>query len=298
MNNTESNLNQSGPIPTKIFLPKEFPRNLPFEVERDLNKYPRIFVTKQYDPFKITNCCESLKRDYIIFGDDKNGVKNLLFTCYVHEECCNCYDQCIIGGFCCAFACCDSILFQLDYRKDDHPFYTQGFNVSKGCHCCDFLACPCYCCCACVDKLYLRENYDPDSPDKTVGAPKGRTETNCCCSCDRFVDYFPENNLKDQTVRVACCDLCCNACCAGLCCCCFWCIQGGDIEMSIEDQNGAKTGNVLIYSGCCSRKVEDKKCCSFPRDYFDANMPPNATSRQKFQVIADIIHLDLVNNII
>jgi hypothetical protein len=66
--------------------------------------------------------------------------------------------------------------------------------------------------------------------------------------------------------------------------------------MSIENESGIKTWNVKLYSGTCSEKVHGK-CCYTPRPYFEVNMPPNATSEQKFQIIADIIHLDLANKI-
>ncbi len=68
--------------------------------------------------------------------------------------------------------------------------------------------------------------------------------------------------------------------------------------MHIEDSRGVKTGSVKIYAGCCSRKVEGK-CCFSPREpYYEVNLPPNATSEQKFQIVADVIHLDLRTNIL
>ena len=296
MNNTETNLNQVEPV-----LVYKVTKNtsLPFDVTEELEKYSRIFITKEVDPFRIIHCFEAMSRDYIIYGETKDEDKKLLFTCHNHFECCNCCEQCIIGCLCFGYACCDSIIFQLDYRRNGNPFYTQGFNIYKGCHCCDM----CILCnfCACIPcpgrKLYLRENMDPDSPDIKVGIQKGKTKTNGCCACDKYVDYYTQNKLKGHTVRAACCDICLHSCFANCCNSCYRCIQGCDFEMSIEDENGIKTGNVFIHSGCCSRKVEGK-CCYMPRAYFEVNMPLNANSEQKFQIIADLIHLDIANNII
>lgn len=273
---------------------------LPFDAETELSKYSRIFISKEYDAFKIVCCCQSVNRDYKIFGETKDGDKKLLFTSSPHFQCCNCCNQCIIGDLCCGYVCCNSIIFQMDYRRNGAPFYTQGFNLAKGCHCCDFCTfCYLMGCCVCSgNRLYLRENIDPDSPDPKMGRPKGKTVTNCCCSCgDKFVDYKNVNKLKGPTVRAACCDLCKNNClsclltCGGICCCYT---AGLDFEMSIEDSNGIKTGNIMIYSGCCSKKVEGKICYS-PRAYMEVNLPPNSTSEQKFQIIADAIHLDIAN---
>ena len=295
MNNTEINSSQIQPV---LVYKENTNTNLPFDVTQELQKYSRIFVAKEFDPFRIVHCCESVNRDYLIIGEEQDGDKKLLFTSHIHFECCNCCEQCIIGFFFCGYACCDSIVFQLDYRKNGQPFYTQGFNIYKGCHCCDMcIICNCSMIPCVGKKLFLRENINPDSPDIKVGIPKGKTKTNCCCSCDKYIDYFTENKIKSQTVRAECCDICTHSCFATFCCICNRCIRGCDFEMSIEDENGTKTGNVMIYSGCCSKKVEGK-CCYMPRAYFEANMPPNATSEQKFQIIADIIHLDLSNNIL
>jgi hypothetical protein len=273
--------------------------NLPFDVEAELEKFSRIYITKEFDPFRLVNCFEAATRDYEIYGETKDGDKKLLFTSVIHFECCNCCEQYIIGDFCCAYACCDSIIFQMDYRRNGFPFYTQGSNIKKGCHCCDIMFLNClrdYCACP-QSTLFLRQNIDPDSPDPDVGIKKGKTDTNCCCSCDKYVNYTQENNLRGLTVRAACCDLCRNSCFVACCSYCSYCIQGFDLEMSIENDIGVKTGNVRVYAGCCSEKTKGK-CCYFPRPYFEVNMPPQATSGQKFQVIADIIHLDLANKII
>lgn len=296
MNNTDSNFNIGQP---SFGYKANTNRNLPFDVTEELQNYSRIFVAREFDPFRIVHCCEGISRDYLIFGEKPDGDKNLLFTSHIHFECCNCCDQCIIGCLCAGYACCDSIVFQLDYRKNGHPFYTQGFNIQKGCHCCDMcILGNCYPCLICAgNTLYLRENTYPENPDIKVGTPKGKTKGNCCCSCDKYVDYYTENKLKGQTVKSECCDICTYSCINYWCFCCNQCVRGCDFEMSIEDENGVKAGNIIVYSGCCSKKVEGK-CCYLPRAYYEVNMPPNANSEQKFQVIADLIHFDLSNNIL
>lgn len=298
INQTNMNLQQQ-PDPQLVYHVNTGTASLPFDVESELHKYSKIFITKEFDAFKIVSCCDSSNRDYKILGETKDGDKKLLFTSYIHSDCCNCCEQCVIGELCCGYACCNTIIFQMDYRRNGQPFYTQGFNLTKGCHCCDVLLCPQLCCIVCAGrKLYLRENIDPDSPDITIGRPKGKTETNACsCSCsDKFAEYKNENKVKGYTVRASCCDICKNNCLSycltcGVCTCCA---AGLDFEISIEDPNGLKTGNILIYSGCCSKKVEGKMC-HFPRSYMEINMPLNCTSEEKFQIIADTIHLDLMN---
>lgn len=296
MNKTDTNLNPTEPA--IVYKINAGATTLPLDVESELQKYSKIFIAKEYDPFRIIHCFEASNRDYIIYVETKEGDKKVLFTSNYHYECCNCCEQCIIGAFCCGYACCDTIQFQMDYKRNGAPFYTQGYNITKGCHFCDiFILCGCCNCFPCAgNKLYLRENIDPDSPSIKVGRQKGKTQTNCCCSCgDKFAEYITENKLKGPTVRAACCDICKNSCLN--CCCCNCCAQGCDFEMSIENPNGIKMGNILIFAGCCSEKVEGK-FCYFPRAFFEVNMPPGSTSEQKFQIISDIIHLDLANNII
>jgi len=291
--NTQSNITQPE---TAVVVRTTQVSGLPFDVETDLEKYDHILITKEIDPFRLVHCFEAPMRDYKIHVVTKDGDKKFLFSAIYHFECCNCCEQYVISCGCCAYACCDSIQFQMDYKRDGQPFYTQGYNIVKGCHCCDGFICQSCGCFTCAgDKLYLRENIDPDSPDIRVGRPKGKTVTNCCCDCDKFADYRTENDVKGQTVKAQCCDICKNYCFNS--CCIGSCAQGFDLEMVIENENGLKTGNVLVYAGCCSKKVEGK-CCYLPRPYFDVNMPSDATSEQKFQIIADIIHLDLVNKII
>jgi hypothetical protein len=294
MNNTEMKINQ--PSPVLVYNINTGSTNLAFDVQNGLNEYSKIYITKQFDPFRIVYCGEYPFRDYMIYGLTKEGERKNLFNAIYHYQCCNCCDQYIIGCLLCGYACCDSIQTQIDYKKDGMPFYTQGYNITKGCHCCDiFLLCE-NCGCGCTGKkLYLRENVDPDSPDIRVGVKKGKTITNCCCACDKFVKYETENHLKGPTVRAECCNICLNTCVNSFCCGC--CVSGFDFEMKIEDENNVETGKVTVFSGCCSKKVEGM-CCRLPRAYFEVDMPANASSEQKFQIIADIIHFNEVNKLI
>ena len=51
----------------------------------------------------------------------------------------------------------------------------------------------------------------------------------------------------------------------------------------------------MIYTGCYSEKVKDFGICYAPRPYYEINLPSLATSEQKFQIVADLIHFDLTN---
>ena len=272
--------------------------NLPFNVGTELNQYKRIFITLEYDYFKIVHNYENALMDYIVYGELPDGDKKVIFTASRHFECkcCTCCDQCVLSCCICDYVCCDEILFQMDYKRNGLPFYTQGLNIMKGCYCCK-----CYCCATCCNccfdccpnnRLFLRENIDPNNRDFNVGIKKGVTDAgdSCCCCCpDKLAIYTTEEGFAGPTVRAKFCDIqkeqCVESCCC--CCCC-----NADFEMSIEDANGMKTGNVMIYSGNYSQKVQGN-CCYHPRRYFEVNMPLNATSEQKFQIIADLIHFDL-----
>ena len=70
-----------------------------------------------------------------------------------------------------------------------------------------------------------------------------------------------------------------------------------DFEIDIEDGNGLKNGSIFIYSGCCSKKTEGK-CCFCPLPFYDIEMPASASSEQKFQIIADTIHFDIINGVL
>ena len=74
--------------------------------------------------------------------------------------------------------------------------------------------------------------------------------------------------------------------CKQRCCC-------QDIEILIEGPNGTQTGNIIIPNGCCSKKKEVDNLCFLPRPYYEVNFPPGITSSEKFQIITQVIHLDL-----
>ena len=98
--------------------------SLPFDVETELEKYSRIFITKEFDMFRIVHLYEAAMRDYKIFGETKDGDKKLLFTCNHHFECCVCCEQFVIGCIFCGYVCCNSIMYQMDYKRNEMPFYT------------------------------------------------------------------------------------------------------------------------------------------------------------------------------
>ena len=273
---------------------KPLKKEIPFKVETELNPFTKMYITKENDLFKIAHFCQSLTQDYQIFGEMSDESKKLLFTVSEHFECeccccCNC-DQ--IGFDCCCFSLmlCDKILYQLDYKKNNQDFYTQGRYQQKGfqckipeCHCCNL--CP-------YHTLYLRENTDHDDADFDKGTKKGRTETLSCSFCsDKTSVYTTEENKQGYGIRATCSEIyrrkylkmCCNA--------------THDFEIEIENENGEKVGNIMLYSGLCSDLVKDK-CCYVPKPYFEINMPKNASSIQKFQIIADIIHFDYANGLL
>ena len=279
--------------PTVIVVPAVVGLTIPFNVAQDLNMFTRIFVVREFDKFKIFHYCERLFPDYKVFGELPDGDKKLLFTSSRHFQCCHCCDDCSIGCCFATYFCCDRIVFQMDYKRNGAPFYTQGLNIAKGCYCCH---CG-YCCTCCPPSiLFLRENLEPDNPNPKVGIQKGFSEVpnTCCCSCcrDKTVFYNTQEGFKGPLVRAKCCDICKHRCIYH---CCFNCTC--DFEMDIEDEKGAKVGNIMIYSGCYSEKVVGR-CCYYPSPYYEINMPTVCTSEQKFQIIADIIHFDLVNNVV
>ena len=282
--------------------------NLPLDVTTELRMYTKFYVTKGPDFFRIECCCEDLIPDYYIYGEMPDGDKKLLFTCSRHFilcSCCGCSDCCPeycqgcgIICLCCGYLCTDIIAFQMDYKRNNRCFYTQGLSLPKGCYICKLVCC---CCCQCLPKsLDLKENTNPKAPSS--GENKGYTKVgNCCCCCcfsdekcneccDLYATYKSQEGNRGPTVRSPCFCICCDC---GPCCCCNCCkCFNLDIELDIEDSQGVKKGNSLIYGGCGSSKVGNK-CCYLPRFYFDINMPPEFTSEEKFQVIADLIHFDL-----
>ena len=285
--------------------------NLPLDVTTELSEYKKFYITKGKDFFRIICCCEDMLSEYNIYAEMPDGDKKLLFTCTQHYICCCCgcsdccpeyCKGCPCFCFCCGYVCSDKILFQMNYKRNNRCFYTQGISLPKGCYCGKCICYGCCSCCCCNSYLDLKEGTNPKLP--SLGESKGHTKVkNCCCCCcddcnckqcnDLKVTYISQEGKKGPTVRSpssCCCKNCCK--CDDCCCCCSCDCCNFDVELDIEDSQGVKKGNILIYEGCCSSKVE-KKCCYCPRHYFDINMPPDFTSEEKFQVIADIIHFDL-----
>ena len=269
---------------------------LPFNVENELNLYSQVFITKDFDFFRSTHCFELFKRDYIVYGVLPDGDKKILFTSREHYKCCTFCEDCSIP-ICCwlcfysEYICCDRIVFQMDYKRNGASFYTQGFNIKKGFYCCRFHCCDCCCgcCCKCPQKiLFLRENIDPDNPDFDVGVKKGQTEYIHCCG-DSITEYTSQEGLKDHSLRLRCCEVFTHTC---KCICCLPC-RCKDFEIDIEDQNGAKTGNIIVPNGCCSERKEINSMCYFPNHHYEINFPPGITSAEKFHIITQAIHLDI-----
>ena len=296
VNPIQGNQVQVGNIPTTNAYPGMENRTqinsniLPLDVTTELAQYQRIFVTKEFDYFKIVHRCEDYLHDYKVFGELPDGDKKLLFTVSRHFECKCCWDNCIIPLCLCAYVCCNSIVFQLDYKRNGNPFFTQGINIQKGFYCCKCYCPSCCSCCTRSDYLDLRENNQPDNPDFNYGTYKGTTRvTTNCCVPEYTANYINVDKSNGPAIRAKCCDVCkkrCLRCCCG----CEY-----DFEMDIEDGNGNKSGNIMIYTGCYSEKVKDFGICYSPRPYYEINLPSLATSEQKFQIVADLIHFDLTN---
>lgn len=261
---------------------------LPFDVSNELNIYSRVYIAKENDPFRIFHCSE-IASDYIVYGELPDGDKKILFTSKQRYECCTCCKSCLIPMFCCEYECCDSIVFQMEYKRNNVNFYTQGNYIQSGFYCCKCLCCCQLCCCCNPNILFLRENLDPDNPDFNVGVKKGST-TGVCCFGDRVVFYTTQEGMKGPTVKGQCCDPCSAKCDR-------YCGLGCDIEMVIEDANGQQTGSIYVANGICSKKVEGT-CCYRPGKNYVVNFPPNSSSTEKFQIIADIVHFDLTNRIL
>ena len=278
---------------------------LPIDVSKELAQFSKIFISAEIDYFRLVHCCENILRDYKVFGQLPNGDKALLFTVRRHFDCCKC-DNWGIGCCCCIYLCCNQIVYQMDYKRNNVNFYTQGFNLKKGCY---FCKCICKCCPPSV--LHLRENGFPDNADFEVGNKKGRTETtNCCCFCLKekvTTKYITQEGFAGPEIAMdrclICRDLCLASCLIYCCCPVILCCSRNyahcyDLEMDIHDGAGNKTGNIIISNGCCSKKVAGLGMCYSPRGYYEINCPVNATSLEKFQIIADVIHFDQVYDII
>ena len=258
--------------------------NLPLDVSKDLNEFSKLFVSIGFDNFRNIHCFEKCfpSFDFMVYGELPDGDKKLLFTCKRHNEFCKCCDNCMISCCLCDYFCCNSIVFQMDYRRNNKTFYTQGLNIQQGCYCCKCHCCSCCCCCCCScppSFLNMRENTDPDNPDFNVGIKKGRTDKSGCYITDKVVSYFTQDGMKGPSIRAGCCKGCC-------------CYDCNDVVMDIEDGNGGIIGKILIPNGCNSEKVKGL-CCHLPRNYYEINITQNITSEQKFQIIADVIHFSL-----
>ena len=260
---------------------------LPFDVSSELNQYSKVYIAKDIDNFRLFHCFEAIPLDYRVFGELPDGDKKILFTARQHFQCCNCFDDCSINFCCCCeYMCCDRIVFQMDYKRNEKNFYTQGFNIPKG-----FYFCLCTCCLPNV--LYLRENVDPDSKDFNVGIRKGMTKgTPGCCKYfkDKTVNYVTQDDSNGACLRMTCFDYWKHRSLK----CCFHCF---DINISIENGANVQIGNVTVPNGWCSKKVETKTCY-FPGRHFEDVFPPGSSSEEKFQIIAGLIHFDLGNNIL
>lgn len=258
------------------------PTSLPFDVEKDLNGYNKVYITKQFNLFRTFHCCEFLGGDYIVYGLLPDGDKKILFTAKKHYKCCDFCNDCVINCCLCQYVCCNKILYQMDYQRNNLNFYTQGVNLVKGCYFCNCSLCCRFCGVGSI--LFLRENISPDDPDIRVGKQKGQTIKQGCLFCqDRVIKYIDERGVEGHTLRLKAFDVFLNS----IPCSCTRC---QDIEISIENANGVKTGSICVPNGCCSTKVED--ICHIPGAYFEVNFPPNISSAQKFQIIAEAVHFN------
>ena len=306
---------------------------LPFDVSRELATYTKIFVSKEVDIFRIFHFTESFVEDYKVYGELPCGDKQILFTVRKHitpkctscknccSQCCNkccekkkgCCESCCEGpicSFCCfgEYVCYDLVGFQLDYKRNNNLFYNQAFIYEQGCHCfcTECYGCKsctgaeCSCCCGkffCVDfccdpctpnTLKLREN--TNEFNMLEGAKKGQTVgMSCCCKIcrDKTVTYNTEEGQKGMSLRLNCCEFCKYSCCKH-------CKQ--DLEITIEDSKGEKVGFIYIPNSCCSKSVPS--CCYHVINYFEINVPLNMPSHDKFQIIADLINLNIEHGII
>lgn len=204
--------------------------------------------------------------------------------------------------------CSDQIVFQMDYKRNNKNFYTQGLYIPKGCYCCK-LSCkccvPCPCCNSFNSKLFLRETTSPDDPNYENSNKKGRTEVTdrcCCCSCERNLTakYINQEGFTGPVINVPFSNICKDCCTASClkCMCCYCCAHCYDIRFDIQDGSGNNTGYITIPNGIYSEKVKDLGNCYLPRPHYEINCPVNSTSLEKFQIIADVIHFDLVYNIL
>lgn len=286
-------------------VPMQSAIKLPFDVSTELNIYTRVYIVRQYDLFRNFHCLENTGGDYIVYGELPDGDKKILFTVTKYFKCCNCCNSCTIGCGIVDYECCNSIISQFEYKRNNVNFYTQGQYIQRGCYLCRWLCCYQFLmCCLNAELYYLRENLEPENPDFNVGVKKGSTLSTHCCG-DTLVTYTTQEGFRGPTVKLQCCEyykhVCMEACAAGClsayCPCCGCHLLGCDLELIIEDGNGQQTGTVYLPNGCCSKKVEGT-CCYVPGHHYVVNFPPNATSTEKFQIIADIIHFNAKNGLL
>ena len=268
------------------------PSNLPFNISNDLDNYSKIYITRGFNPFRIFHCFEFAFGDYTVFGDTEDGDKKILFTAKTHSQCCHCCDSCVLTCCFCDYVCCNRIMFQVDYTRNNKNFFTQGFNLQKGCYFCQCHTClTCCSFCCTYNRLILRENTNPDDPDMNIGVKMGQTITNknfCFCQ-DKTVEYNSENGTPGHTLRLNCCDIFKNS----LCCSCTRC---QDVEIDIENSRHEKVGRINMPNGCCSSKSPNM--CFLPGHYFEINFPQKLSSMEKFLIIAEAIHFDLDTTLI
>ena len=162
-------------------------------------------------------------------------------------------------------------------------------NLQKGFYCCKCIFCHfCNCCCVYTYRtLFLRENLDPDNPDFNVCIKKDSTVDieRCCCCQDKVVKYISQEGIEGHTLRLDCCEILKRTCV-----CTASCTRYYDLEIAIDNPGGQKVGNIFIPNGCCSTRVEN--CCYSPMNHFEINFPKDATSFEKFQIIAEAIHFN------
>jgi hypothetical protein len=257
--------------------------NIPFNVSTELDQYSKVFISKEFDNYRLIHCFEFFIRDYKILGELPDGDKKILFTAKKHFQCCNCLDDCSVNFCCCCeYMCCDRIVFQMDYKRNNKNFYTQGYNIPKGLYFCKCTCCP-------PPTLYLRENINPDNKDINVGIKKGKTTgISSCFDClkDKTVSFTTQDKLKGAGLRMTCLDFLKHQLTC-LCCHCF------DIDIAIENGANVKIGNITVPNGWFSKKVKTA-FCFLPGRYFEVNFPPGISSEEKFQIIADLIHFDIL----
>ena len=262
---------------------------IPLDVKKDLSKYNKFYISKEINFLRLFHCCEFWNsKDFRIFVENEDNDLLNLYTAQHHFECCNFCDNCIIGINCCYYACCNSIAYQLDYKRNNRPFYTHGINITKGCH-----ICKCHpLCFSCVTKLFLKETQNMNSPDINNGTYKGSTEDDACpCVCKRATEYYSPQHTKEMVMNYDCCSLCMKrVICLGICC---------DDNFVIAKTNGKRIARVTVTGRCCSSKVQSAWCgCLLPQNYYEVIFENDVSSEEKFHAICMLIHFEVANGLI